>query len=218
MAVAQLASEPRILLPDTSWQLYESLLQEQGNRSVRMTYDEGNLELMSPSSEHERFKHLLGRLIESLTLELGIAVSGGGSTTFKREDLQKGLDPDECYWIANESFVRDKREIDLAVDPPPDLAVEIDITRSHLNRQQVYAALGILEIWCYDGQSLRVFVLDQGCYNVDQRSRAFPFLPMAEFAAFLQRGMPAGETQWVRSFLDWVRREVVPRYTGSVEP
>lgn len=215
MATIQLSTEPCLQLDGVRWATYEMLLADLEGQNVRLTYDEGNLELMSPSREHERFKHLLGRLIDSLTLELRIAVSGGGSTTFRREDLEKGLEPDACYWVANESVVREKGEIDLTIDPPPDLAIEIDITRSHLDRHRVYAALGVPEVWCYDGNSLRVFVLDQDGYRLSQRSRAFPFLPLKEFAAFIERRMPNGETEWVQSFVEWVRTDVAPLYRGS---
>ena len=114
---------------------------------------------MSPSSMHERYNCLFRRMIETLTEELAIPIKGAGSTTFKREDLERGLEPDSCFYLANERRIRGKRELDLTIDPPPDLAIEIDITSSSLDRQGIYAALGVPEIWRFDGESLRVYQL-----------------------------------------------------------
>ena len=121
----------------------------------------------------------MGRLIEMLTFELDIPILGGGSTTFKHKELLRGLEPDECYWIANESVVRGKLEVDLTCDPPPDLAVEIDVTISSLNRQSIYAARGVPELWRFDGKTLRVHELQpNGEYAHLNTSPAFPFLPL----------------------------------------
>jgi Uma2 family endonuclease len=215
MATIQARIEPRVLLHNVRWQTYEMLAADTGESHVRLAYDRGELEIMSPWSEHESYKCLIGRMIEALTEELDIALKSGGSTTFKREDIDRGIEPDACYWIDRELLVRGKVDIDLTVDPPPDLAVEIDLTRSFLNRQAIYAALGVPEVWSFDGHSIRVFQLsEQGEYAQCPSSRAFPLLPMADVVRFVQQGTPDGETSWIKSFRAWVRSEVAPRSKG----
>jgi Uma2 family endonuclease len=145
-------------------------------------------------------------MLEAMTEELDIGVHGGGSTTFKQEILEHGLEPDECYWVANEPKVRGCDEIDLDEDPPPDLVIEVEVTRHVLPRLKMYAALGVPEVWRYDGQQLRVLHLsDEGEYTARSESRAFPFLPVAEFPRFLAMRGEMDETSLIRSFREWVR-------------
>ncbi|MBI3268456.1 MAG: Uma2 family endonuclease [Planctomycetes bacterium] len=201
------STEQRFLLEAADWLTYRRILEALGDRHVFVTYDRGRLELMSPSPEHETYKGLVRRLIETLALELDVDIRSGGSTTFNREDLDRGLEPDECYWIRNEPLVWDHLEVDLTRDPPPDLAIEIDVTSSSINRQALYAALGVPELWRYDGTRLSVLLLDpDGRYCPAERSASFPFLPMQEFAQFLATDPPLKENERVRRFRDWVRR------------
>lgn len=204
--------EQRFVLRNVSWQEYESLLELLRDRPVRMTYDRGTLELMSPSAFHEHVKRLIGRMIEMLTYELNLPMRSGGSTTFRRQDLDRGLEPDECYWLGHASAVPLDRELDLTRDPPPDLAVEIDITRSSLDRHGIYAALRVPEIWQYDGQRLRVFHLrPDGEYEQRDHSAAFPFLAVQALVPFLHSDERANETAWLRSFVDWLRAQNFPK-------
>ncbi|HEV3257847.1 MAG TPA: Uma2 family endonuclease [Gemmataceae bacterium] len=210
--VQQAPADQRFLLFNVSWKTYETFLAELGDRPIRLTYDRGNLELMAPSHVHERYKKILGRIIDTLTLELNILMKSGGSTTFKRKDLERGMEPDECYYIENEPLVRGKMEIDLTTDPPPDICIEIDITSSSLDRQGIYAAMRVPEIWRFDGESLRVYRLDaNGDYQLCDRSPTFPFLPLDEIARFLQQANVADETSLIRAFITWLREEIVPR-------
>ncbi len=126
-------AEQRILLHDVSWQTYEALLREFDCRPIRLTYDRGALEIRTLSHGHEHSAHLLGRLVEALTVELNVPIHSGGSTTFHQEAKQRGLEPDECYWVQNEPRMRGRKEFDFDADPPPDLAIEVDISRSSLN-------------------------------------------------------------------------------------
>jgi len=134
-------SEQRVVLFGISWSTYEAILADVDNPGGRLTYDNGTLEIMSPSLDHERAKSLIGRLIESLTLELELDIVSGGSTTFKRAGLHRGIEPDECYYIQNAAAVFSKEEIDLTVDPPPDLAIEVDISRSSIDKLGSAAAM-----------------------------------------------------------------------------
>lgn len=201
-------ADERVVLHDVRWELYELLRRELGDRQIRLTYDGRNLEIMSPSRWHDLVGRCLGRLIAALADELNIEIGTGGSTTFRRDDIHRGLEPDECFWIANESAVRGKREIDLAVDPPPDLAIEIDISPSPLDRSAVYAALRVPEVWHYDGECLHVELLQSdGTYHPSDKSRSFPSLRVAELPRFLAMAERDGETQALRAFVQWVREQ-----------
>jgi Uma2 family endonuclease len=177
MAAIPAPPDNRCLLPNIGWRQYRAIADAIGETHVRLTYDRGRLELMTLSHGHERRKELLGRLLGVLTEELDIPCQSGGSTTFNREDLERGIEPDQCYYLENEPRVRDKEEIDLNVDPPPDLAIEIEVSRSALNRMDIYAAMRVPEVWRFDGIHLYVHLLnEQGEYDVTDRSRHFPFL------------------------------------------
>jgi Uma2 family endonuclease len=130
------------------------------------------------------------------------------ATVVKRQDLERGLEPDECYWIANEAKVSETVEIDFEHDPPPDLAVEIEISRSALNRQNIYAVLGVPEIWRFDGERLRVCLRKRsGKYVESKASAAFPFLPVQELVQFLRTDEPLNETARLRQFVEWIRSQ-----------
>jgi Uma2 family endonuclease len=205
-------TDQRFVLYNVGWQGYEAMLQLVGDRPVRLTYDRGNLELMSPSKKHEKNKGLLGRLVETLTEELEIPCISAGSTTWRREDLDRGLKPDECFYLFEHAEKEADTEPDLSVDPPPDLAVEIDITSSALDRQGIYAALGVPEVWRFDGESLRVFRLKpDGAYESCAKSPAFPFLPLDEVTRLLKSGATMNHTLWGRMVRAWVRDELAPR-------
>ncbi len=206
MATVELPAEQRFLLSAVDWPAYVGIGDLLGERHVRLTFDGWSLEFMTLSPEHERSKKLLARFVETLTEELEIDISSYGSMTFRREDLERGLEPDECYWIANEPLVRGRAVLDLTVDPPPDLALEIEISRSALDRMAIYAKLRVPEVWCWDGETLRVFLLGpDGQYTESPRSQAFPFLPLDALAPFLKAGAELSEAQLVHNFRQWMR-------------
>jgi Uma2 family endonuclease len=206
MPIVQLPTEQRFVLWDADWETYESMLEAVGDRPVRLTYDRGKLELMTLSLGHERCAEILGQMIVVLTDELDMPRLSGGSTTFKSKDLDRGLEPDKCFYLVNEHLVRAKDEIDLDVDPPPDVAIEIDISRSSLNRMGIYAAIRVAEVWRYDGETLTIFRLDdQGKYQQVECSGFFPFLTAKDLADFLKRRHELGESGLLRAFREWVR-------------
>ncbi len=207
MAVVENRTAGQVVLYNIAWSTYEAIVAENRNPGTRFTYDRGTLEIMSPSEERERFKRLIGRMIETMTEELQIPIRSAGSTTWKSQAREQGLEPDECYYVANEPRVRGRDEIDLSVDPPPDLAVEVEITSGWIDKIPIYAGLGVPEVWRYDGKTLRVELLQaDGSYAPQSQSSAFPFLPLAEIPRFLERRNATDETSWIRSFRQWVRR------------
>jgi Uma2 family endonuclease len=208
MVTAELPTEQHLVLHCISWNQYLGMGDLLLDHHVRLTYDRGALEFMTLSPEHERGKHLLSRMVEALADELDIDIAGYGSMTCRREDLERGLEPDECYWIEREAEIRDRTVFDLAVDPPPDLVLEVEYSRSILNRLGIYAALGVPEVWRWDGTQLRVLLLGaDGRYAESDRSRSFSFLPLADFARFLGPDVAPTETKRLRAFRAWVREE-----------
>jgi len=211
MATATLSpsasAEQRLVLYNVDWQMYDRLLREFEGRHLKLNYDRGRLEIMTTSPQHERLKKLLARLLEILTLELDIPIVGFGNFTCRREDLERGLEPDECWYVEHESQMRGREEVELGVDPPPDIVLEIEVSRSVIDRLGLLAALGVPEVWCCDGSRLRVLVLGpDGKYTESPVSPSFPSIPLAGFADHLQQRGATDETTIVRSFQMWVRK------------
>lgn len=191
--------EQKVQLSGISWQTYETLLKELRHRRLRLTYNRGNLEIMVPSPEHERYKEIIGRFVETLAEELEIRIAPVGSTTFKRPELV-GAEPDKSFYIRNLDAVKGKKRIDLAQDPPPDLVVEIDITSSSEIGFPVYANMGVPEIWRYDGTCFTVYQLQAQEYIPCEESLAFPNLPITEISQFLQQAMSRDYLELIGSF------------------
>lgn len=196
--------EGRIVLMDVSWDQYETLLDLFKDHPLRLTYDRGTLELMTPLSIHERYKMLIGRMIDVMTLEWGIRIVAVGSTTFRSEQASRGIEPDQCYYLANIDGVADWARVDLAVDPPPDLAVEVDVTSDSALRLGIHAGLKIPEVWRFDGVRLQVLRLEGDAYRPVAASVVLPSAPIAEMTRFLARYNMGDDTAWTLEFRDWL--------------
>lgn len=209
MTAAITAPSNRMILRGVSWSTYQGLIRDlESEPGKRLTYDQGTLEIMVPLPPHERYKSRLSRMVEVTTEETETEIASLSSTTWSREDLQKGLEPDSCYYIQNEQAVRGKDDIDLTQDPPPDLAIEVDNTSSSINRMGIYAALGVPEVWRFDGESLTIFRLVGGEYAPQEQSEVLPLLQRGDILRFLQASQTMGETSWVREFRKWVREKI----------
>ena len=208
MATAELPRQERLLLHDISWETYGKLLRDlEGRRHLRLTYDRGMLEIMTLSFQHEKWAQFLGRMVVTLTEELVLPIAEGGSTTFRRRRKQRGIESDNCYWIQNEHLVRAKKKIDLRKDPPPDLGIEADVSRSSLNRMAIYATLRVPEVWRYKRRKLTFHVLQNtGEYAVLEESRAFPGLRAADLAPFLSLFEKLDVNEVIRQFRAWIRQ------------
>jgi Uma2 family endonuclease len=205
MATVSLVGEERFLLERVSWEAYEALLKSWADLPMRLTYDRGRLEIMSPLLPHEQSKKVIARLVETFTLERRIPLQEGGSTTFRREAKRRGLEPDECYWIQNEPRMRSRTDFDPEKDPPPDLAIEVDISSSSLDRMSIYADLGVPEVWRFDGEAVSIHLLREGSYEQTERSLALPELTPEIVLRFLRRSDEVGKTELMLEFLQWVR-------------
>lgn len=195
----------RFLLHNVEWRAYRLFSEALAGHHVRLTYDRGNLEFMTISSLHGKLSRLLGRFVFVLAEEFNLPIRSFGDMTCAREDLLRAVEPDECFYLINEPKIRDKSEIDLDIDPPPDLVVDVDITRSSRNRLGIYAALGVPEAWQFDGEALRLHQrTPQGAYSRTSTSIYFPGLPLEEIAGFLKKRTEMDEVALVRSFREWV--------------
>lgn len=182
-----------------------------------MTYDEGDLEILTLAHGHEHRKSVLGNLIVFLAFELGIPLRSGGSNTLRKKLRRKGLEPDTCFWIAHEQAMRGKEEFDPDADPPPDLVVEIDVTSSSLDRMGIYAALDVPEIWRWHRGALKAYLLNEAgdAYEAAEASRSFPQVPVEELNRFVSLASDKDETTVLREFVAWVRRTIVPGGNGG---
>jgi Uma2 family endonuclease len=182
-----------VALDHVSWATFTSLASE--SRGGRLAYDRGRLEIMSPSLGHENVKSLLCRFIEMFAEERGIDLVAAGSVTLARNDLDRGIEADACYFFGSHARLRSRDAIDLAVDPPPELAVEVDMSRSSVNKLAIYAALGVAEIWRTDGKTIEILQLGPDGYRLAAVSGLLPGFPRAEAMRLLVNREAMSDTQ-----------------------
>jgi Uma2 family endonuclease len=196
----------RLLLHDINWSEFEAILAELGeHRAARLAYSQGTLEMRMPLPEHEVDKELIGDMVKILLEELEINCECFGSTTFKRESKKSGVEPDQCFYIQNHQIMRGKRRVDLSVDPPPDLASEIDVTSK--TQLAAYEALQVPELWRYENNRLQINVLFEGEYVESQNSPNFPGLPIIELIAeFVAQSVTMGRSPTLRLFRDRIKQ------------
>jgi Uma2 family endonuclease len=202
-------SEPttqKVILHTISWETYERLLAEyQEGSSTRFAYDRGTLEIRILSLCHERFKERLMRLVGVIAEELEIDIEGVGSITFRREDLARGFEPDACYYLTKAEYIRHKDDIDLAVDPPPELVIEIGITSPSLNKFPILASMGVLEVWRFDGAQIDLFRLSEGKYVKVSQSTALPDVTSEVINRLLEASKTLKRIDWLRLVRESVR-------------
>jgi Uma2 family endonuclease len=200
------------VLYDIDWETYTRLLRVfEKRRGFRLTYDRGTLEIKSPLWQHEEQGRLLGRFVDVLIEELNLPYRLGGSTTLRRRRKRRGLEPDNCYWIASTPLLQGKRHLDLRVDPPPDLAVEVDVTSSSIDRMSIYAALGVPEIWRFSTSGITFHLLEAGTYQIRPNSLSFPQLASVDLPPFLALWGQADDAAIVKQFREWVKQQLLAR-------
>jgi len=195
-----------VVLKDIDWSEFEEILEELGeNRSSRIAYDNGILSIMTPLPEHEVNKVLIGDLLKVLLEELELDFWSLGSTTFKNKIMLQGIEPDDCFYIQNESLIRGKDRIDLAIDPPPDLAIEVDLTsRSNPN---IYAKLGVAELWRFEKGKLRIDILLDGIYVDSEASSIFPNFPLLKIIPeYLAKAKANGRNKTMKEFRQLINK------------
>jgi Uma2 family endonuclease len=205
-AIEHLPDGAMLRLEDISWDDYEQLLEELTEwPGMRVSYDRGRVEIMSPSFQHEKFIAFISGMGRILAEEMELTVEAAGATTYKQEKLLKGSEGDESFYVKNAGAIIGKRQIDLDIDPPPDVVVEVDITNESLSKFPIYAAFFVPEIWRYDGKQARIYHLADQNYLEGDASLSFPFLTTQAMTEFLEQSKTQGQTAALRAFRQWVR-------------
>jgi Uma2 family endonuclease len=211
-------SDGRLILHGVGWHDYQAMLDIVGGRHIRVTYDRGTMEVAMPSQTHERVAQLIGIFVPRLAELLEIPYERLGMTTWREPDVEKGLEADQCYYIQHQAIVRERELLDLDVDPPPDLAVEVEITHSSINRMEIYAELRVPEVWQYDGHSVAFFALGADLqYRKVEVSLNFPSLQPADVLRFIELGLTMDKLRWTGEIRDWVNHELIPRRANAPE-
>jgi Uma2 family endonuclease len=200
-------AEQRVVLQNVSWETYRRLLTERGGATTpRFVYDRGLLEIMSPQLKHENLRCGLQDLLVALAEEYDLPFIHAGTLTCSREDLQRGLEPDACFYIAHADAIRGKSEIDLETDPPPDLMLEIDITHSSIDKLPLLAAMGVSEVWLVNAKGIHIHILRKGTYVPQKSSGIFKGLPLpSELPRFLAIGERDGVVAMLKGFRAWLK-------------
>lgn len=207
MSTVAAPQEQRIVLHDISWDTYERLLADHIDSSApRFAYDRGELEILSPSIEHEEDNRTLALLVEIIAIEWSLRFRSVGSMTFKRQRLQKGFEPDSSFYVQNEGRVRGRRQIELAVDPPPDLIIEIEITRSAIPRVPLFAAMNVPEVWRWDSDRIVILHLTDDGYVQAEQSLALPPLTSDVITQLLVENQSTDRSAWARQVRAWAQQ------------
>jgi Uma2 family endonuclease len=202
LQLRQLVVHPgqRVQLQEVNWQEFEAILDELGDkRACRIAYSDEVLEIRMPLSKHEKTKVLIGDMVKILLEELDIDNECFGSSTFKRQDMAKGIEPDDCFYIENAAQMIGKDRLDLTIDPPPDLAIEVDVTSK--TGLDAYQALGVPELWRFEEEQLRISQLQDKQYQDANSSRYFPDFAIVELISeFVKRSQIEGRSQTLKAF------------------
>ncbi|PSB25305.1 Uma2 family endonuclease [Stenomitos frigidus] len=198
--------EKRIAFRDLDWQSFKQIQQLLTERTrARFIYDDGVLEITTSLERHERYARLIERFILILVVELGMKLKTMGSTTLDREDLLKSAEPDNGYYIQNYALVAD-HEINLERDPAPDLVVEVDITHTDINKNRLYASMGVSEFWRFNGQEWKILCLVDGVYVERDRSPTFPLVAKTDLYQFLEAAL-LDEVSAEVNFRQWMKQQ-----------
>jgi Uma2 family endonuclease len=207
--------EQRVVMDDVPWSVYLGLVENSDGRHTRIAYDQGVMEITSPSRVHETESHLIGRMVETFTEEAGLPLDSVASTTFKRDDLERGFEADESYYIGNAAAVRGLDEIDLLIHPAPDLVIEVDISRSSMKKFSIFASLKIPEVWRYDGECVHVYVLNESeTYDAVEQSSVLPGFPVSDVPRWLAKWRTTDENELIGAFRREVRTQLADRTDG----
>jgi Uma2 family endonuclease len=197
-----------VLLHHISWSTYEGLLKDYEDvPNPHFIYDRGDLLIMVLSAEHENLKDHFLLLISLLAEEFELESQSFGSMTHKREDLQKGFEPDLCFYFQNEAVMRGKKRFDPMVDPPPELLIEIDISHPSLNKLPLFASFGIAEVWLWDGKQIHILKLLQGEYIHADQSVSLPAVNATTLTGFVNESFELGRLEWIKKIRSWAKHQ-----------
>jgi Uma2 family endonuclease len=204
--VSQLPADAVVTFHDVGWDEYEDLLEQVGEAEhLRIAYDSGVLQVMTLSPEHEKYARFLEGLMTAIRLRLHINILSFGSATMRKRGQRKGNEPDACFYVQNAYRIGNSLQLDFATDPPPDIAVEVDVHHDSRNKLDIYAALAVPEVWRFDGDALTIYVLEQDRYAESGSSLALPMLTSRLLTDALTQMRTEGELAALMAFDEWLR-------------
>jgi Uma2 family endonuclease len=206
-ALLELAPGERVYATGIPWAMYTRLadLRDERRSGVKITFDRGRIEIMSPKIQHEQPHFRLGLVVMTLAEEFGIEIVNAGATTLRRERGEQGLEADESFYIANAAKVMGVKDIDLSIHPPPDLVIEIDLTASSVSKEGIYAKLRVPEVWRADDRITFRHLQSNGSYQTMPKSLAFPLVASEALTQLFVDGQDEGEVAFLRLCRTWVR-------------
>ncbi len=203
--VENLPKGTKLSAESVSWEDYEQLLEDLDNsHAVRIFYNHGRMEIVSPKPIHERPVEILHRLIAAISDELEIDIESLGSSTLKSQMSKAGAEPDASFYIKNAALIHGSLDLDLAHDPPPDIVIESDYTSSSLDKFSIYASLAVPEIWHIANQYVSLWKLENHSYIEVENSLSFPFLSAEKLNEFLVQGIQEGERKAAKALREWL--------------
>jgi len=211
--VTQLPEGASVTFQDVSWDEYEELLEQVGEApGLRISYDNGSLQVMTISSEHEKYASFISSLIAGIRLRLRIDILAFGSATMRKPKRSAGHEPDACFYVQTASLIGNKIQLDFEIDPPPDIGVEIDVHHDSRSKFPIYAALGVPEIWRYDGRAMTIYHLAQDATEIEESlyveqdtSIALPMLTAHVLTEIFERMRSDGELTALLAFDEWLQ-------------
>jgi Uma2 family endonuclease len=204
--IERITPERPLILPNVTWDEYEELLEQVGEPAgLRISYDEGRLKVMSLSAEHEKYARFIEKMMTAMSLRLRLVILSFGSATMKKRRAEKGNEPDACFYVQTAPAIGNRIQLDFAIDPPPDIAVEVDVHHDSDDKFAIYAGLGVPEIWLFDRTKLTIYLLQHGQYVEADSSRALPMLSSRVLTDFLRRLPVEGEFQALLAFDEWLQ-------------
>lgn len=204
--VARITPEQPLILHNITWDEYEDLLEQVGEPGgLRISYDNGRLKIMSLSAEHEKYVRFMEKMITAISLRLHVVILSFGSATMKKQRAEKGNEPDACFYVQSAASIGNRIRLNFAIDPPPDIAVEVDVHHDSDDKFSIHAALGVGELWLFDRTKLTIHLLQDGQYVETNASRALPMLSSRVLTDFLLRLPREGEFQTLMAFDEWLQ-------------
>jgi Uma2 family endonuclease len=208
--VAQLAEDASVTFHEVSWDEYEELLEQVGEApGLRISYDNGSLDVMTISGEHEKYSEFISSLVGIIRLRLRMNILSFGSATMRKRNLKKGKEPDACFYVQSAPLIGNRIQLDFETDPPPDVTVEIDVHHDSRSSFPIYAALGVSEIWRYDGHAMTIYHLSEAAdaqeYVAGDTSAALPMLSGTLLAEMIERMRKDGELIALLAFDEWLQ-------------
>jgi len=196
-----------VILSNVAWRTYRQFVDETMDiiRSPRFYFDEGNLLIMSVSPEHEYYNRIIASLIDILAEQFQQNWIALGSTTYTNDEIEKGFEPDSCFYFANEPKIRGVKRFDFTIHPAPDLIVEVDITSLSTFRQHIFAAFGVPEIWRFDGNKMQILRLENDKYIEIANSLALPKITPEKLTEFIQKSETLSRFEWINEVRTWAK-------------